>query len=200
MKMGFLSRTFLRGVIVLLPLILTVWPLYYFFSSTDRMVGRLLAAAWPAADPVPGAGVVLGLLAIFLLGLLMSSRLVQRGYALIEASFSKLPLVRSLYVAFKELTRYLAPGEARRADQVVRVRVPQLPLELVGFVVRADLSGLPEPLARPGCAAVYIPMSYQIGGFTVFVPNEWLAPVAMPVEEAMKDVLTGWMAREAAGR
>jgi uncharacterized membrane protein len=198
MKLSFVSRTFLRGLILLLPLLLTVWPLYYFFSSIDGMVHRLVSEWLPSVGHVPGSGLVIGIVAIFLLGLLMSSRLMQRLYALVEQPFRRIPLIKSLYTAFKELTRYLAPADGRRPDRVVLVRTPGLPAEVVGFVVREDLAGLAPGLERPGCSAVYIPMSYQIGGFTLFLPKDWLTPIDVPVEEAMRDVLTGWMTRETA--
>ena len=198
MKMNFVSRTFLRGLILLLPLLFTIWPLYYFFSSIDAVVHRVVAAWLPSLGHVPGSGVVIGIAGIFLLGLLMSAPFMQHLYALVEQPFRRIPLIKSLYTALKELTRYLAPGEGRRPDRVVRVRAPGLAVDVVGFVVREDTSGLAGGLARPGCAAVYIPMSYQIGGFTLFVPKEWLTPLDLTVEEAMRDVLTGWMTRETA--
>jgi len=198
MKMSFVSRTFLRGLILLLPLLFTIWPLYYFFSSIDGIMHRVVSAWLPSLGYVPGSGVVIGLTAIFLLGLLMSAPFMQRLYALVEQPFRRIPLIKSLYTALKELTRYLAPGDGRRPDRVVRVRAPGWPVDVVGFIVREDLSGLATGLERPGCAAVYIPMSYQIGGFTLFLPKEWLTPLEVPVEEAMRDVLTGWMTRETA--
>jgi len=181
-----------------LPLLFTIWPLYYFFSSIDGVVHEFVSAWLPSVGHVPGSGVVIGIAAIFLLGLLMSARFMQRLYAFVEQPFRRIPLIKSLYTALKELTRYLAPGDGLRSDRVVRVRAPGLPLDVVGFVVREDLSGLAAGLERPGCSAVYIPMSYQIGGFTIFLPKEWLTPIDVPVEEAMRDVLTGWMTRETA--
>lgn len=198
MNMSFVSRTFLRGLIVLLPLILTIWPLYYFFASTDRMVQSLISTVLPAVGHVPGSGVVIGIVAIFLLGLFLSSRPMRKLYDFVELPLRRIPLVKSLYTALKELTRYLAPAEGRRADRVVLVRLPGLPVDVMGFVVREDLSGMTGVPERPGCSAVYVPMSYQIGGFTFFLPRDWLTPIDMPVEEAMRDVLTGWMARESA--
>jgi uncharacterized membrane protein len=195
MNMSFVGRTFLRGLIVLLPLILTIWPLYYFFSSTDRIVHDLVSAVLPSVGHVPGSGLVIGVVAIFLLGLFLSSPPMRRLYDLVELPLLRIPLVKSLYVALKELTKYLAPGEGRRPDRVVLVRAPGSAVEVVGFVVREDLAGLSGALQRPGCSAVYVPMSYQIGGFTVFVPKDWLTPIDVPVEEAMRDVLTGWMTR-----
>jgi uncharacterized membrane protein len=193
MKMNFITRNFVRGLLVLLPLVLTIWPLYYFFSSMDLIVKRFVWPVLPDIWQVPGAGVILGLVTIFLLGVLMSAPLMQRLHEMIEAPLENIPMVRALYGAVKELTRYLTPSDEQKADRVVVVRFPGFPADVVGFLIRDDLSDLPEGLREAGRSAVYIPMSYQIGGFTVFLPNEWLTPVEMSVDDAMKHVLTGWM-------
>jgi uncharacterized membrane protein len=57
-------------------------------------------------------------------------------------------------------------------------------------VSRADFEGLPEGVGHKGEVAVYLPMSYQIGGYTLLVPRELLIPVRMSREEAMKFILT----------
>src|SRR5690606_9296441 len=184
MNMKFITRNFVRGLLVLLPLVLTIWPLYYFFSSMDLIVKRFVWPVLPDVWYVPGGGVILGLVTILLLGVLMSAPLMQRMHEMIEAPIENLPMVRSLYGAVKELTRYLTPNEEQKADRVVVVRFPNVPVGVVGFVIRDDLADLPEVLrAASGRSAVYIPMSYQIGGFTVFLPNEWLTPVEMSVDD-----------------
>jgi uncharacterized membrane protein len=60
---------------------------------------------------------------------------------------------------------------------------------LVGFLMREDLGELPSE-AGGGRVAVYLPMSYQIGGYTVLVPPESVKPAGMSREEAMRFVLT----------
>ncbi|MGH8120065.1 MAG: DUF502 domain-containing protein, partial [Gammaproteobacteria bacterium] len=142
-----------------------------------------------------GSGVVMGLLAIFFLGLLMSTRLLRSIVGLVEMLFTRIPLVKTLYAAIKELTNYLAPGQDQRFGKVVAVRYPGMPADLIGFVMRSDLSGIPAGIETEGRAVVYIPMSYQVGGFTFFLPKEWLTPVDLSVEEAMKHTLTGWITR-----
>jgi uncharacterized membrane protein len=66
----------------------------------------------------------------------------------------------------------------------------------MGFVTREDFSRLPVQLSMDDPVAVYLPFSYQIGGYTLFLPRSCLTPVDMPFEEAMKLVLTGAVARE----
>jgi len=76
------------------------------------------------------------------------------------------------------------------------VRIPGYEADVVGFVMRDDLEDLPAGIEKRDRSIVYIPLSYQVGGLTIFIPNEWLTPIDMPVDTAMKNTLTGWIARE----
>ena len=196
MKFQFVSKTFLRGCLTLFPLILTIYPLYYFFAWIDSLTRSFFNGLFPDIQYITGTGIVFGLVMIFLLGLLMSSRIIRRLYQLIEMPVRSIPLVRTLYSAIKELIRYLAPTDEEKANKVVAVKIPGQPVELVGFVIRNDLSGMPEEMEKDNRSAVYIPMSYQIGGFTLFLPNDWLTPLSISVDDAMKNVLTGWLSGE----
>lgn len=196
MTFKYISSTFLRGLLVLLPLILTFFPLIYFFIWIDTITSKFILWLFPGIQYVTGSGVFIGLTMIFLLGLLMSSPPVRKLYSLLEIPLRNIPLVKSLYIAVKELTRYLAPSEGKKAEKVVAVSVPDLPVQLIGFVMQDDLSKLPDEIEKEKRVAVYIPMSYQVGGFTLFLPKTWLTPVKMTVDKAMKNVLTGWMASD----
>lgn len=196
MSMKNFSKYVIRGALTLLPLALTIYPIYYFFAWTDRIAQKLFAPVIPVYEYIPGTGLVLGLGALFLLGFLMSSQFAQRIYSIIELPFKSIPIISSLYNALRELANYLAPSGERAASKVVLVRVPDFEFDVVGFVMREDMDDMPAEIDKHKRSVVYIPMSYQIGGFTLFVPNEWLKPVNMPVDTAMKNALTGWITRE----
>ncbi|MBK9038723.1 MAG: DUF502 domain-containing protein [Bdellovibrionales bacterium] len=72
---------------------------------------------------------------------------------------------------------------------------PDSGAQAIGLVTRSDLSGLPNGLDREGRVAVFFPMSYQMGGFTLFLPKTWLTPLDMKVETVMRSALTGWIKR-----
>ena len=80
------------------------------------------------------------------------------------------------------------------------LRMPGQPLEVVGLVTRVGTDGLPPGFLPGNRVAVYLPMGYMIGGYTVFVPQEWVQPIEMSVEEAMRSSLIAWMARSDAPR
>src|SRR3546814_8834964 len=67
-------------------------------------------------------------------------------------------------------------------------------IRLVGFVTVEDLSRF-EIAAEEECVAVYLPMSYQIGGYTAFIPRKLLTPVDMSLEDAMRFVVTAGVSR-----
>lgn len=187
----------MRGTITLLPLILTIYPLYYFFVWIDSLTEKLYHFIFPNMEYIHGSGIVIGVVAIFLLGLLMSASLIRRLYQVIEIPLTNIPIVKSLYMAIKELVQYLSPkDEQDKASKVVVVSVPEYDSEIVGFVTADDLANLPENIEKDKRVAVYIPMSYQVGGFTIFIDRSRLKEVDLPIEDAMKNVLTGWMPTE----
>src|SRR5690606_15334714 len=90
---------------------------------------------------------------------------------------------------------YFSPSAKTDTQHVVVLRIPGQPLELVGLITRRGTAGLPEGFLPGERVAVYLPMGYMIGGYTVFVPTEWVNPIDMSVEEAMRASLIAWMAR-----
>jgi uncharacterized membrane protein len=77
----------------------------------------------------------------------------------------------------------------------VSVDHPEFDAAMIGILMRDSVSELGFGFHDDDRVAVYLPMSYQIGGFTVFVPRAWVRSINMPVEKALRETLTGWMAR-----
>ena len=141
-------------------------------------------------------GVVSAVAMTMLIGLLTHVILFQRLFAIGDAILNRLPLVKTLYSAIKDFMAYLSPDSQVAQSKVVLVRLPGQAFELLGFVTREDFSTLPMELTVDDPIAVYLPFSYQIGGYTLFLPRSCLTPVDMSFETAMKLVLTGAVSRE----
>jgi uncharacterized membrane protein len=104
-------------------------------------------------------------------------------------------VVKSIYNSLKSFADYFSPHHKDEdAQQVVILRLPDQAMEVVGLVTRNHLRGLPNGFLPGDRVAVYLPMGYMIGGYTVFVPRDWLTPIDMSVEEAMRSSLIAWMA------
>lgn len=189
-----LYKYFFRGLITVLPLALTIYLLYIFLAWTEAVALTFLRP-FIGGFYFPGLGLLLGILGILAIGYLVSKERVKRVMALLEMPFTNLPVVKSIYSSLKSFADYFSPSSKATAQQVVILRIPGQQLELVGLVTRRNLEGLPEGFTQGDRVAVYLPMGYMIGGYTVFVPQEWVQPIQMSVEEAMRSSLIAWMAR-----
>jgi uncharacterized membrane protein len=139
-------------------------------------------------------GLLLGITGIFLLGFLVSQRAAGRLLSWVELPFTNLPVVKSIYSSLKEFADYFSPQRGRATQQtVVILKMPGQAIEVVGLVTRQQVSDLPAGFLQGDRVAVYLPMGYMIGGYTVFVPREWVQPIDMSVEEAMRASLFAWM-------
>ncbi|KVW95565.1 DUF502 domain-containing protein [Thiobacillus denitrificans] len=188
-----LSQYFFRGLITALPLGLTVYLLYVFLSWSESVAMQLIRP-FIGRLYVPGMGLLLGITGIILLGMLMSQRGMGKLLSLIELPFTNLPVVKSIYSSLKSFADYFSPQRNKTAQQmVVILRMPGQDLELVGLVTRQSVDDLPAGFLQGDRVAVYLPMGYNIGGYTVFVPREWTQPIDISVEEAMRASMFAWM-------
>jgi uncharacterized membrane protein len=78
-------------------------------------------------------------------------------------------------------------------QQVVMVTIEGM--HLLGFVTQQSVANLPDSIESDDLVAVYLPMSYQIGGYTVYIPRSKLTPVDMKMEDAIRQVLTAGLSK-----
>ena len=190
--MNRLYQYFFRGLITFLPVALTVYVLVLFVTWIERLAMTLIR---PLTGDfyLPGLGIAIGALLILALGALVSQPFTGRLLSGVELPFTNLPVVKSIYSSLKNFADYFAPHKDS-AQQVVLLRMPGNELGIVGLVTRQSMDGLPAGLAGlEDQVAVYLPMGYMIGGYTVFVPRAWVTPVDMSVEEAMRMALIAYM-------
>ena len=184
---------FFRGLLTALPLGLTVYLLYFFFRWTEALTMQLVRP-FIGDFYLPGLGLILGLTSILLLGFLVSQRCVGKLFSLIELPFTNLPVIKSIYSSLKDFADYFSPNRNKARQQtVVALRMPGHDLEIVGLITRQYVDDLPTGFMQGNRVAVYLPMGYMIGGYTVFVPRDWVQPIDMTVEEAMRSSLFAWM-------
>ncbi len=189
----YLYQYFFRGLITALPLGLTVYMFYVFLSWSETLAMRLIRP-FIGEFYVPGMGLLLGIIGIFLLGFLVSQPVAGKLLSLVELPFTNLPVVKSIYSSLKEFADYFSPQRKQGTQQtVVILKMPGQDLEVVGLVTRQRVDDLPAGFLQGDRVAVYLPMGYMIGGYTVFVPRAWVQPIDMSVEEAMRASMFAWM-------
>lgn len=194
--MNTLVKLFLKGLAVVIPAVLTLAILWWMAKGAEEMLGGLLLRILPSGWYVPGMGVASALAITVLIGLLTHVLVFQKLFAIGDEILKRLPLVKTIYSALKDFVDYFSPNTSRAMSKVVLVKLPGQDFEQLGFVTREDFSSLPLELTIDEPVAVYLPMSYQIGGYTLILPRSSLTPVDMRFEDAMKLVLTGAVSRE----
>jgi uncharacterized membrane protein len=185
-----ITRTFFTGLAVTLPVVATLYLLYWAVLATESALDGLLRFVLPQEAYFPGQGLALGVVLVFLAGLLMRTWVARKLFAWTEKLMYRLPLVKTVYGALRDFTEFLSRPKTQGAQQVVLVRIGDTDLRVMGFVTRDDLAGLPPNMSEPGMILVYMPMSYQVGGYTALIPRASVQPVDMSFEEAMRFTLT----------
>ena len=188
--MKHLTRTFFTGLAVTLPVAATLYLLYWATLATERALDGLLLFVLPREAYFPGQGLALGVVLVFLVGLMMRTWVARKVFAWTEGLMYRVPVVKSVYGALRDFAGFLSQPQKQGAQQVVLVRLGDTNLRVMGFVTRDDLAGLPPEMGDPGLILVYMPMSYQVGGYTALIPRASVQPIDMSFEEAMRFTLT----------
>jgi len=185
-----LRSAMLRGLIVVLPIGLTLWLLWWFGSTTESMLRAVMLLVIPAEHYRPGMGIAAAMILLLAAGTMVNALLVQQALESWEAFLDRIPVVKTIYGATRDFMKLLpAGGQRRDLKRVVLARIGDA--QIIGFVTRDDASELGIVAPEQDMLAVYFPMSYQIGGYTALLPRSSVVPLDLPVEAAMRMVLTG---------
>ncbi len=177
--MNWIVKNFLRGLVIVVPIALTIYLVYEGFTRIDRLIKL----------PVPGAGFALTVLLMILVGALASNFFVRKFLQLTETVFTRAPLVRLVYAAIRDLLEAFV-GDQKRFNQPVAVSLIE-GVRTVGFVTQDDLSFL----AMPGYVAVYLPFSYSVAGSLVMVSSAKVERLAVDSAALMALVISGGVSR-----
>lgn len=182
-----MGKIFRRGLIAVAPLALTLALFFWFFNVLEGIFSVPLKAM-VGKYYFSGLGIIVALVLIFFIGIIINSLLIQRCSNIIESLVTKIPLVKTLYNSIGEMLSYFGSKENQKEGQVVLVELAGV--RMVGLVTRDSFKDLPEGMGKEGEIAVFLPMSYQIGGYTVFVPKSSVTKLSMTVEEGMRFAVT----------
>ena len=192
-----LTLFFFRGLLTVLPLGLTLYIIFILITVSEKYASLLIQ---PLLGHLyfPGIGLLIAIAFIIILGFLISQPFLYKIFGLLELPFTNLPVVNSVYNSIKSFAEYFSDDKKTKSNQVVIVTIPGTEIKLIGLVTRENLVGIipeenEESLER--MISVYIPMSYMVGGYTIFVHEKSIKRIDMSVEEAMKNSLLAWLTK-----
>jgi len=187
--MAWFNKVFFRGLMTLLPVALTIYIVYSAIIILENLLGSILRQMLSVY--IPGLGLLLTLVLIFLFGLLLNNFLTARLLASLEVALIQVPFIRTIYSPLKDLMNLFDRKDAQ-AQSVALVSISE-GIQIMGVVTRESFRDLPMGKQLTGKVAVFMPLSYGLGGYTLLVPRERITLIDIPIEKAMSLAVTGWV-------
>jgi uncharacterized membrane protein len=184
-------NTVLKGLVAILPIGLTVYVVYWLALTAERLFAPLLKLLVPAHYYWPGLGLLTGLIVLYFVGLAVNAYFVTSVLRMSDAFFARIPVVKTIYLAIRDFMRFFpSSGQGNDLRRVVLVQFG--PGKIIGFVTAEsdEMLRRSQP-AGDDMIAVYLPMSYMVGGYTIFLPRELVETTSLSVEEGMRIALMG---------
>ena len=184
-----IRTTFVAGLIVVVPIGLTVWILIWIFNGVEDLLKPVVAWIFErfGAEPITGVGFGITVLLIFVIGIIMTNVVGRRIVRWGESMLGKVPIARLLYVAFREVFRGFSEENANSFLAVVLVEFPTRGMRTIGFITNEDVDKDGKPVFN-----VFIPTTPNpTSGFLEILHEEDIIHTRISVEDALKMVISG---------
>ena len=192
-KKGFsfnkLFQYFLQGLLVIAPLAITIYAVYWIVSSVDSLLPIFTYKNPDGSVSVRnyGLGFLIVIFAIIMIGYLSSFFIKLRMFSLFDSWLEKAPGIRFIYSTVKDFFEAFA-GEKKKFNKPVLANIDDNDVWRIGFITQEEA----KDFGFSGYVAVYIPMSYSIAGNVYLLPRIRVKPVTnIGATEAMKFAISG---------
>ena len=172
-----ITKYFFQGLLFLVPLVITIYIIYIIFDKIDSLFGF----------NIPGLGFVVTLIIITAVGFITSNIIISKFVLLIDALFTRVPLIKLLYSSIKDLIQAFV-GDKKSFNKPALVKLtPDSNVTILGFITCENLNhvGLAHSVA------VYLPQSYNFAGNLVIVPRSQVIPIEADSGNVMAFIVSG---------
>ena len=188
-----MRRYFITGLLIWVPLVITIWVVSALVGSVDRLLLWLPETYRPEhwlGISLPGIGLVFVLLMVFFTGLLTTNILGQRFVQLWEELLARIPVVKTIYGSVKQVSDTLFSKSGQAFSKVLLVRFPSANSWTVAF-----LTGSPAPQTLAFLdqehVTVYVPTTPNpTSGYFLILPKNEVIELPISVDEALKYVVS----------
>lgn len=191
-KMDRIRTIFIRGLITLLPIAVTIYIVYAGVLIFENFLGGLIKAIMPEEQYVPGLGFALTLFLIFMFGLMLNNLILQTVLRKLEEKMKSIPFIKTVYSPLRDLINLFSNSKGKGLKSVVMVKWGAEGPFSIGLITRDTFEEYPR-LAAEGLVAVFIPFSYALGGNTMLFKKSQVELVDIPVEKALQLSITAWV-------
>ncbi len=192
-----ISSWFLTGILVMTPLILTIYVAWAFITFVDNLVVPLVPFDYRPSNYLPFSIPGLGLIIVFIfttfVGLLATGLFGRTLIRIWENILNRMPVVRSVYSAIKQILETVMATQSDAFRQAVLVQYPRKDIWAIGFVTGSTKGEVGKRVDKK-MVNVFMPTTPNpTSGFLLFFPEEDLIFLNMSVEDALKLVVSGGM-------
>ena len=188
---------FFTGILVMTPLILTIYVVWAFITFVDNLVVPMVPYYYRPSTylpfPIPGLGLIIVFLFTTFVGILATGLFGRTLIRLWENILSRMPVVRSVYSAIKQILETVMATQSDAFRQAVLVEYPRKDIWAIGFVTGSTKGEVGENVNKK-MVNVFMPTTPNpTSGFLLFFPEKDLIFLKMSVEDALKLVVSGGM-------
>ncbi|MCK9619206.1 MAG: DUF502 domain-containing protein [Methylobacter sp.] len=184
------NRTFLKGLFALIPITLTVYLLFWMAATAEFALGKIFKFFFPDSWYIAGMGFVLGLVVTFFFGSFLESQTFRRLFHIFEELVMQIPFVKGIYTTIRDFSSLFSSEKKGKFQQVVLVKGLPDNCQQIGFITASKLEEASPAFIADDRIAVFLPFSYQLGGYTVIMPRENVVEIDMSVEDALRFIAT----------
>ncbi len=183
----FLRKYFVTGILVLLPLIITAYIVVFVFNLVDARLRNLI---WTYTHyRIPGAGLLTFLLLCFLTGVFVQNVVGRSLLKWGEAVLRRIPVVKSIYSASKQVMEVFASDRNEAFQKVVLVEFPRRGSFMIGFLTGVAPVSVKQQVEED-LWNVFVPVTPPGHGYLLMLPRRDISILDMSVEEGLKLVLS----------
>lgn len=190
-----LRAYFFAGILITAPMAITLYLAWLFISFVDSRVTPLIPAPFNPSNylpfAIPGLGLLVVIIALIVIGASTAGyfgRLLTRS---VDAAVVRMPVVRSIYIAVKQIMETVLTRKSNAFRQAVLVQYPRAGVWTIAFITGVT-QGEVQNLTSGEMVNVFVPTTPNpTSGFLLFVPRSDIIPLSMSVEDALKMVVSG---------
>ncbi|MDJ0863182.1 MAG: DUF502 domain-containing protein [Gammaproteobacteria bacterium] len=188
-----MRKYFIAGLLVWLPVGATILVIKLLVDTMDQTL-LLLPPEWRPAEfigfNVPGLGIALSVLVVFATGVIFANFLGRRLVTFWEALLARIPLVRTVYTAVKQVTETVFSSSSQSFRQVLLVEYPRRGIWSLGFQTNTGLGEVQQKTGEE-VVAVFVPTTPNpTSGFVLMIPRKEVVEMDMSVDEGLKMIVS----------
>ncbi|MCU0651168.1 MAG: DUF502 domain-containing protein [Candidatus Omnitrophica bacterium] len=188
-----LKKYFITGLVLVVPISLTVYLLVVIFDFIDNILGRFIDVYmqknWGVS--IPGVGFILFFLVLVLVGMLASRFFGYKLFREIEKWFCSLPLIKNIYPTLKQIVLFISAQKEFGFKHVVLVEYPSKGIWSLGFLTNEGFKKIDDAVGT-AMASVYIStVPGPLTGNMIFVPRDHVKILDIDVADALKIIISG---------